>query len=80
MRERGRWGEVEGVRGGGRDMRKRIKRTSYLPSFVYLHVHTAHAHSLPLLFDSLPFTASLFSHLFPSLSNNLRRSCAFIAL
>ena len=41
MRERGRWGEVEGVRGGGRDMRKRIKRDPHLFTYMYTqHMHT----------------------------------------
>ena len=33
--------------------------------------------SLPFLFCSLPFIATVFSHSFPNLSNNLR-SCVYL--
>ena len=61
-------------------MRERIKHTSFNYPHFFTFKDIAHTLSFPLQFCSLPFTATLFSHSFPNLSKNLRRSCAFIAL
>ena len=54
-------------------------KTYLLVTLISLLTHSIHL-SFTLQFCSLPFTATLFSHSFPNLSKNLRRSCAFIAL